>query len=64
MTTTNPLHRKGFSSLRSGGLNWDALPSRLFDRGNRKFWNPRNVDFSQDPEDSAQPLSAFGDFVR
>ena len=25
MTTTNPLHRQGFSSLRSGGLNWEAV---------------------------------------
>jgi ribonucleoside-diphosphate reductase beta chain len=51
MTTMNPLHRQGFSSLRSGGLTWDALPLRLFDKGNRRFWNPRDVDFSQDAED-------------
>jgi len=51
MTTTNPLHRQGFSSLRSGGLNWEALPLRLFDKGNRKFWNPRDIDFSQDAKD-------------
>jgi ribonucleoside-diphosphate reductase beta chain len=48
---TNPLHRQGFSSLRSGGLNWEALPLRLFDKGNRKFWNPRDIDFSQDAMD-------------
>jgi ribonucleoside-diphosphate reductase beta chain len=51
MTMTNPLHRQGFTSLRSGGLNWDALPLRLFDKGNRKFWNPRDIDFGQDAED-------------
>lgn len=48
---TNPLHRQGFTSLRAGGLNWDSLPLRLFDKGNRKFWNPRELDFSQDVED-------------
>jgi len=47
----NDLHRQGFSSLKAGGLNWDALPLRLFDKGNRKFWNPRDIDFSQDAKD-------------
>jgi ribonucleoside-diphosphate reductase beta chain len=46
-------HREGFASLRSGGLNWDALPLRLFDKGNRKFWNPRDIDFRQDAKDWA-----------
>jgi ribonucleoside-diphosphate reductase beta chain len=49
--TENPLHRKGFHTLRAGGLNWDSLPLRLFAKGNRKFWNPADIDFSQDAED-------------
>lgn len=32
--------RTEFRSLRAGGLNWDVLPLRLFDKGNKKFWNP------------------------
>jgi ribonucleoside-diphosphate reductase beta chain len=49
--TTNELHRNGFHSLRSGGLNWDSFPLRLFTKGNAKFWNPADIDFSQDAED-------------
>src|SRR3954447_18932800 len=49
--TASAMHRQGFSSLRAGGFNWDALPLRLFDKGNRKFWNPRDLDFSQDAQD-------------
>ena len=26
--------RTGFDTLRSGGLNWDSFPLRLFDKGN------------------------------
>lgn len=51
MTVTDPPHREGFASLRPGGLNWDSLPLRLFDKGNRKFWNPRDLDFDQDAAD-------------
>ncbi|HEV7909107.1 MAG TPA: R2-like ligand-binding oxidase [Pseudonocardiaceae bacterium] len=47
----NELHRNGFHSLRSGGLNWDSFPLRLFTKGNAKFWNPTDIDFSQDAED-------------
>jgi ribonucleoside-diphosphate reductase beta chain len=50
---TNPVHRTGFSSLRKGGLNWDSLPVRLFVKGNTKFWNPADFDFSQDAADFA-----------
>ena len=50
---TNPVHRTGFGSLRKGGLNWDSLPMRLFVKGNAKFWNPADFDFSQDAEDFA-----------
>ena len=50
MTVTSP-GREGFSSLRSGGLNWDSFPLRLFTKGNAKFWNPTDLDFSQDARD-------------
>ncbi|MBN6034891.1 R2-like ligand-binding oxidase [Amycolatopsis sp. 195334CR] len=49
MTTTEL--RSGFSSLRRGGLNWDSFPLRLFVKGNAKFWNPADIDFSQDAAD-------------
>src|SRR3954447_23338286 len=38
-------------SLAAGGLNWDSLPLRLFAGGNAKFWNPADIDFSQDRAD-------------
>ncbi|MGH3436984.1 MAG: R2-like ligand-binding oxidase [Sciscionella sp.] len=50
MTTITP-HRQGFQSLRAGGLNWDAFPLRLFNKGNGKFWNPADIDFSRDASD-------------
>ncbi|WP_304452057.1 R2-like ligand-binding oxidase [Nocardiopsis sp. YSL2] len=43
--------RTGFQSLRGGGLNWDSLPLRLFTKGNARFWNPADIDLSQDAED-------------
>lgn len=43
--------REGFSTLREGGLNWDSFPLRLFTKGNAKFWNPTNLDFSREAED-------------
>lgn len=46
-------HRTGFHSLRSGGLNWESLPLRLFVKGNAKFWDPADLDFRQDAEDFA-----------
>ncbi|GII22928.1 R2-like ligand-binding oxidase [Planosporangium mesophilum] len=48
---TNTVHRTGFHSLRAGGLSWDSLPLRLYAKGNRKFWNAADIDFSQDAED-------------
>jgi ribonucleoside-diphosphate reductase beta chain len=45
--------RTGFGSLRSGGLNWESLPLKLFMGGNAKFWNPADIDFSQDARDWA-----------
>lgn len=46
-----PVGREGFSSLRSGGLHWDSFPLRLFTKGNGKFWNPADIDFTQDALD-------------
>lgn len=51
MTTPNPLHRTGFSSLAKGGLNWESFPLRLFIKGNARHWDPMDIDFSQDVED-------------
>ncbi|MFF0143949.1 ribonucleoside-diphosphate reductase beta chain [Amycolatopsis sulphurea] len=50
MTETLPELRSGFSSLREGGLNWDSFPLRLFVKGNKKFWNPADLDFSRERE--------------
>ncbi|WP_019806273.1 R2-like ligand-binding oxidase [Saccharomonospora halophila] len=47
---TGPERRDGFQSLRRGGLNWDSFPLRLFVKGNKKFWNPADLDFSADRE--------------
>ncbi|EME22169.1 R2-like ligand-binding oxidase [Rhodococcus triatomae] len=49
--TTSALGRQGFGSIRSGGLNWESFPLRLFVKGNAHFWDPLSVDFSQDAED-------------
>jgi ribonucleoside-diphosphate reductase beta chain len=38
-------------SLDAGGLNWASLPLKLFARGNAKFWNPADMDFSRDRAD-------------
>lgn len=46
--------RQGFGSIRAGGLRWDSLPMRLFVGGNAKFWNPADLDFSQDAVDYAE----------
>ncbi|MDR7301513.1 R2-like ligand-binding oxidase [Haloactinomyces albus] len=50
-TSTHAGHRADFHSLRAGGMNWDSLPLRLFTKGNAKFWNPADIDFTQDTED-------------
>ncbi len=49
--TTRVGQREDFHSLRQGGLNWESLPLRLFAKGNAKFWNPADIDFSHDVED-------------
>lgn len=53
MTATTTATRTGFSSLREGGFNWDSFPLRLFVKGNKKFWNPADIDFSRDYADWA-----------
>jgi ribonucleoside-diphosphate reductase beta chain len=45
--------RTGFHALRASSLNWDSVPLRLFNKGNSRFWNPADLDFSQDAEDWA-----------
>ncbi|MFD8496537.1 R2-like ligand-binding oxidase [Amycolatopsis sp. NPDC059657] len=50
MTEILSERRTGFSSLQRGGLNWESFPLRLFTKGNKKFWNPADIDFSGDPE--------------
>jgi ribonucleoside-diphosphate reductase beta chain len=44
-------HRQGFGSLRAGGFNWNSFPLRLFVKGNARFWNPADIDFSKDSAD-------------
>ena len=58
---TEPAERSGstartrttFHSILEGGLDWDALPMRLFVQGNQKFWDPSRIDLSRDAESFA-----------
>jgi ribonucleoside-diphosphate reductase beta chain len=43
--------RTRFGSLGAGGLNWESLPLKLFASGNKKFWDPSDIDFSRDRAD-------------
>ncbi|MEU5259262.1 R2-like ligand-binding oxidase [Amycolatopsis sp. NPDC021455] len=43
--------RTGFQVLTERRLDWDSLPLRLLAKGNRKFWNPADLDFAQDASD-------------
>ncbi|MDT7638151.1 MAG: ribonucleoside-diphosphate reductase beta chain, partial [Pseudonocardiales bacterium] len=45
--------RDGFGSLCAGGLRMDSFPMKLFRKGNKKFWNPEDIDLSQDAADFA-----------
>jgi ribonucleoside-diphosphate reductase beta chain len=45
--------RTGYGSLCPGGLRMDSFPMRLFRKGNKKFWNPEDIDFSRDSVDFA-----------
>lgn len=45
--------RTGFASLSPDGLNFENFPMKLFFKGNKKFWNPADIDFSQDAKDFA-----------
>ena len=42
--------RTGYGSLCPGGLRMDSFPMKLFRKGNKKFWNPEDIDFSADAE--------------
>jgi ribonucleoside-diphosphate reductase beta chain len=50
--------RTGYASLAPGGLNYDNFPMKLFAKGNKKFWNPADIDFSQDAADFAAMTEA------
>lgn len=45
--------RGGYGSLSKGGLRMSSFPMKLFTKGNTKFWNPVDIDFSQDALDFA-----------
>lgn len=45
--------REGFGSLASGGLNLDSFPMKLFKKGNKRFWDPADIDMAQDARDVA-----------
>ena len=49
-TAPGPRVRSTFHSILEGGLDWQALPMRLFVQGNQKFWDPSAIDMSQDAE--------------
>ncbi|NUR28611.1 MAG: R2-like ligand-binding oxidase, partial [Catenulispora sp.] len=51
--TDSPPRRTDYASLKAGGVDWDMLPMRLFAKGNRRFWNPADLDFTRDAEDFA-----------
>lgn len=40
--------RTGFESLGANGLDWDALPLRLWRKGNAMFWNAADIDLSSE----------------
>lgn len=52
--TTQEMHGSGrvarqeFGSIGPQGLDWNGLPMRLFVQGNEKFWNPADIDFSEE----------------
>jgi ribonucleoside-diphosphate reductase beta chain len=43
--------RTGWGSLSDNGLRMESFPMRLFRKGNKKFWNPEDIDFSKDKAD-------------
>jgi ribonucleoside-diphosphate reductase beta chain len=49
-TAPGPRVRTTFHSILEGGLDWQALPMRLFVQGNQKFWDPSTIDMSKDAE--------------
>ncbi|WP_410625867.1 R2-like ligand-binding oxidase [Amycolatopsis sp. cmx-8-4] len=46
--------RTGFQVLTEDRLDWNSLPLRLLTKGNRKFWNPADLDFERDAADWAR----------
>ena len=42
--------RTAYHSIGEGGLNRNSLAMRLWEQGNRKGWDPADIDFSQDTE--------------
>ncbi len=42
--------RTAYHSIMEGGLNRKTLAMRLWEQGNRKGWDPADIDFSQDAE--------------
>ncbi len=42
--------RTAYHSITEGGLNRESLAMRLWAQGNRKAWDPADIDFSQDAE--------------
>jgi ribonucleoside-diphosphate reductase beta chain len=54
MSQNGHQRREGFDSIRAGGLRWNSVPMRLFQKGNRLFWDPVELEFEQDAKDWAQ----------
>jgi len=53
MTDIAGVDRTSYGSIREGGLHFTSLPMRLFQKGNRMFWNPADIDMSREAEDWA-----------
>lgn len=43
-----------FSSIGPGGLRWNSMPARLYQKGKRLAWDPQHIDFSHDAQDWAR----------
>ncbi|MEM0165657.1 MAG: R2-like ligand-binding oxidase [Saccharolobus sp.] len=40
-----------FKSIKSGGLNWSLFPMKLYQLGKKLFWDPANIDLTNDVND-------------
>ena len=38
-------------SIKSGGLNWSLFPMKLYQLGKKLFWDPANIDLTNDVND-------------